>query len=170
MVSDILSSPIGRTVLPLAPSDHRLSLRLDTRPVRIVGDDANHARLCKAPRASAHRSKRSYCSSGLEFRYRQKIATEDVNDCRFGPNWQGALLMKRVKTSVGIAVNLFDMFDLIARKTSRLTLEDAIRSAIPEDDYEPGEVHQLIVGCHGGESILPTTIIFWSEHWESDPR
>ena len=27
-----------------------------------------------------------------------------------------------------------------------------------------------LLGCHGGESMLPTTIIFWSEHWESDPR
>ena len=40
--------------------------------------------------------------------------------------------------------DLFDMFDSIARKTSRATLDDAVRSAIPEDEFEPGPMHQLI--------------------------
>jgi NAD-dependent SIR2 family protein deacetylase len=40
--------------------------------------------------------------------------------------------------------DLFDMFDSVAAKASRVTLEDAIRSAISEDDFEPGPVHKLI--------------------------
>ncbi|MCG7492945.1 HAD-IB family phosphatase [Thalassobius sp. Cn5-15] len=40
--------------------------------------------------------------------------------------------------------NLFDLFDSIARKNGRAALEDEVRKAIPERDFEPGELHGLL--------------------------
>ncbi len=40
--------------------------------------------------------------------------------------------------------DILDLFDSVQRKNSRLMLEDAVRAAIPEDEFAPGPVHDLI--------------------------
>jgi len=40
--------------------------------------------------------------------------------------------------------DILDLFDSVQRKNGRLKLEDAVRAAIPEDEFAPGPVHDLI--------------------------
>ena len=40
--------------------------------------------------------------------------------------------------------DILDLFDSVELKSTRLKLEDAVRAAIPEDEFAPGPVHDLI--------------------------
>ncbi len=63
------------------------------------------------------------------------------------PLWSELAQLVAEKTGESLSSyggDLFDMFDSIARKTNRARLDDAVRAAIPEDNFDPGLVHQLI--------------------------
>lgn len=53
--------------------------------------------------------------------------------------------------------SLFDLFDGIVTSKGRSTLEEAVRSTIPEDDYDPTEIHKVI-------ARLPWHIIYTTNY------